>query len=152
MASPHESKYQFIVPESISEATDRMMILLRDIWNIEKQLGDAVRYTHEGVELTAQEFNNWHSRISASRVFKMTEYQALKHWRKEARRRNLTKKLGIEDPNNPTELLIVARTILDDVLEGKADPDKIGRVFTAIERYLVHIAPSPLPSSQEAQI
>ncbi len=140
MATPHENKYRFNPPETIREAKERMLILLRDIWNIEKQRGDAVRYTREGVELTPEEFQNWRSRISASHVFKKTEYQELKHWIKERRRELDAKEAQIEDPNNPRELLLLAKQVLDQILAGNLDPDKIGRAFSVIEQYLVHAA------------
>jgi Arc/MetJ-type ribon-helix-helix transcriptional regulator len=140
MKSPHESKYAFAAPRTIREAKDRMKILYRDIRNIEKQLGDGIRYDRSGQPVASDEYRNWSSRIRASLVYKQVEYAELKDWIAERRRELDARKAGIEDPNNPRELLRVARLLLRDVLDGKPVPEIAGPLYTAIDQHLIHAA------------
>jgi hypothetical protein len=138
--SPHDSKYAFTPPESIKEAQDRSLILLRDIWNIEKQLTDpSARLTPSGEEMTAREYSHWYSRIRASLIYKQFEKAKLKQWIKERREEVALQRLSIVE-DDPRSMLIAARTALRKALDGDQDDPYVGKVFTAIERHLLHAA------------
>jgi hypothetical protein len=138
--NPHTQKYQFEMPTSILSAEDRMRGLLLDIRNIEKQLGDKVRYSKEGKQLTRAEYQSWYSRIRASLVYKLTEYSELRAWIRRRRRELAARDMEIEDPADPTQILMATRDILRSVMDGDHDPSDIGDLHEVIEQYLTHVA------------
>lgn len=138
MSSPHSHKYVFHAPSSIREARQRMKGLLLDIRNIEKQLGDPVRLDRDGNPLKTEDYRNWYSRIRASLIYKQTEYAELKDWVRNRRIEVAAEQLEITDPTDSRQLLIAAKAVLRDVLDGEADPLDAGHVYALIEQHLVH--------------
>lgn len=140
-SSPHAEKYRFHEPSSIREARTRMKMLLLDIRNIEKQLGDPVRLARDGSEMPLSEYRSWYSRIRASLVYKQTEYGELKDWVKERRRSLFAEEVvDVTNPDDPRQLLLVTRSLLREILDGGHDPARVGEVFTIIEQHLLHAA------------
>lgn len=138
--SPHDSKYAFTPPKNIKEAEERRLILLRDIWNIEKQLTDpGERFAPSGKPMTASEYRSWYSRIRASLIYKQFERAKLAAWIKERREEVALAKVAIAE-DDPRSMLIAARKALRKALDGDTDDPFVGKVFTAIERHLLHAA------------
>lgn len=141
MGSPHDEKYEFVEPQDVPECKERMKLLLRGIRNIEKQLGDKNRNNpNGGGRLSPREYFRWRSSASSSLIYKKEEYEFLRSWLTEHRRIVLAGHYDIRDPNNPEELLLVARTRIQRVLADTDDIDSLAELSQIIDQYLQHRA------------
>jgi hypothetical protein len=143
MSSTHDYKYTFVEPRSIREAKMRLHEVQKDIWNMEKQLGDKTpRFNHdENRPMTPAEQKAWRSKkIRPKHIFAQVERARLMDWIAERRREATAEKLQVTNPNDGREILIAARTVIRKVLDEKDEPDELGRLFDVIEQFLVHAA------------
>jgi len=80
-----------------------LRLLLRDIRDIDRQLGDK----------TAQRSEVWRTRALSSKAFKQAEFDYLKEELSELRRRHAANEAGIYDPDDPRHLLLRLREAID---------------------------------------
>jgi hypothetical protein len=95
----------FEEPASVEEAEARMAELVLDMREIEVQLGDRNRTGSDGQRLSSDEYHAWRQRASVALVYKQREYQLLKRWVRNRRRRATAEVLDVAPAGAPGLLL-----------------------------------------------
>lgn len=120
----------FQPPGTMSEAIERRATLVADVMNIECQL---CVFTNEH-----KDHKRWRAKARSSLAYKKEELLFLNNWIKERRRAIEANKLGVFDPNSPKELLMRAKIIINNTLDG--DDSQLGALYSMIDQYLNHAA------------
>jgi hypothetical protein len=126
-----DQRYSFDPPESIKKGKRRLRILLREIRDIDRQLGDR----------SATRTSQWRAKALTSKAYKHAEYDYLKEEVQELRHLHAAREADVYPPNDPRHLLLRLR---DEVSrELREEPNNLRHVLAVIDRYFEHDGGTP---------
>lgn len=135
-------RYMFPIPSNIRQCKDRLHELYCTIEKINVDLSDPLRTDRNRQPLTCKEYKDWKHRALAKLSMSRVEYAQLTAWLKDQRRELQALDVGVEDPNNPIELIRHGRDILR---RAASQYPEAGRLSDVYDQYLMHSGESNGP-------